>query len=69
MKKSVQQKSTAGHKLIPTGCQVALDYRLSIACQTFLGSLGFLGRFEPQSEDKNTLGREQLYIWPREYLI
>ena len=38
------EKITVGHKLIPTRCQVVLDYKLFIACQIFLGSRGFLGR-------------------------
>ena len=43
------RKVTAGHKLISTRCQVALDYKLSIACQTLMGSRGFLGCFGPKS--------------------
>ena len=42
------RKITTGHKLIPTRCQLALNYKLSIACQTLLGSPGFLGCFGPQ---------------------
>ena len=36
------RKITAGHKLIPTRRQVALDYKLCIKCQTLLGLHGFL---------------------------
>ena len=46
------EKNTAGHKLIPTRCKVALDYKLSLACQTLLGSGGFLSCFGFKNEAK-----------------
>ena len=60
------RKITAWHKLIPTQCQVALDYKLFIACQTLLGSCGFLGCFwasKLRQKYITEMGHEQLYLW------